>query len=195
MQQKLKDRVTSLKRFVYVAQACVKYNNYNTLFEIVAGLNLGPVTRLKKTWKSLPKKYWDVWNDLNRIVSSESSYRVYRQSLRTQREKSGSGAILPYLGVNLSDLTFAEDGNPTYVGAGESKATPEPANQRTINFSKFRLVSSIMQNVLQLQQGEFDFKVDERVQHFLRVQWTSLDDAELYEHSRNVEARVTSTVG
>ncbi|KAI9088529.1 ras guanine nucleotide exchange factor domain-containing protein, partial [Phlyctochytrium arcticum] len=56
---KLKNRVTSLKRFIYIAQMSFRWNNFNTLFEIVAGLNLGPVTRLKKTWKSLPKKYWD----------------------------------------------------------------------------------------------------------------------------------------
>lgn len=70
-QTNIKARVSVLKKFIYVAHTCIKWANYNTCFEIVAGLNLGPITRLKRTWKALPKKYWDVWNELNQIVSSE----------------------------------------------------------------------------------------------------------------------------
>ncbi|TPX59857.1 hypothetical protein SpCBS45565_g07656 [Spizellomyces sp. 'palustris'] len=183
---KIKSRVTTLKRFIYIAQVCFRWNNYNTLFEIVAGLNLGPVTRLKKTWKALPKKYWDVWNQLNQIVSNEGSYRTYRTSLRTTTQKSSTCPILPYLGVNLSDLTFAEDGNPTLI----QSANPQPP---VINFTKFRLVSSLVQSVSQLQRGEYTFPVDENAQAFLRNEWIVLDDAELYEASRTAEPRMPST--
>ncbi|KAI9091803.1 ras guanine nucleotide exchange factor domain-containing protein [Phlyctochytrium arcticum] len=235
---KLKNRVTSLKRFIYIAQMSFRWNNFNTLFEIVAGLNLGPVTRLKKTWKSLPKKYWDVWNQLNQIVSNEGSYRTYRNAIRSTVQKSGNCPILPYLGVNLSDLTFAEDGNPTFITqpAGNSTASAgnhgpasplnsqstqstvvaqsnEPIQQTTaplppagsllslasssnvhtfplINFTKFRLISALVQSVSHLQRGDFPYTPDEKIRNFLRNEWIVLDDAELYEASRAAEPKL-----
>lgn len=206
---KLKQRVTTLKRFIYIAQLCFRWNNFNTLYEIVAGLNLGPVTRLKKTWKALPKKYWDVWNQLNAVVSNESmylvfiigcshctqslflltlgSYRTYRISLRTITAKSSTSPILPYLGVNLSDLTFAEDGNPTYL-----QPTSSTASLPIVNFTKFQLISHLVNSATQLQRGEYTFPIDETVQNFLRNDWLVLDDAELYEASKIVEPRLPS---
>jgi len=68
---KIKNRVNLIKRFIFIAHTCIKWNNYNSVFEIVAGLNNSNVSRLKKTWKALPKKYWDVWNSLNVLVSNE----------------------------------------------------------------------------------------------------------------------------
>jgi len=35
--------------FIY-NKTCIKYNNFFSFFSIVAGLNLTPVSRLKKTW-------------------------------------------------------------------------------------------------------------------------------------------------
>jgi hypothetical protein len=54
--QKIKDRVLVLKKLIYVADCCLNWNNFNTAFEIVAGLNLGPVSRLKKTVRHLSIK-------------------------------------------------------------------------------------------------------------------------------------------
>jgi hypothetical protein len=51
----------------------LRYSNYNTCFEIVAGLNMAAISRLKHTWKALPKKYADTWEYLNQIVSNEST--------------------------------------------------------------------------------------------------------------------------
>ncbi|KAJ3182085.1 Ras protein-specific guanine nucleotide-releasing factor [Geranomyces variabilis] len=192
-QQDFKTRVTLVKRFIHVAHMCYAWGNFNTVFEIVAGLNVGPVTRLKRTWKALPKKYWDVWNQLNAVVSSENSYKTYRTALRTLQAQHSSHPILPYLGVNLSDLTFAEDGNPTHLNPPASDSSnPGPAVAGPIiNFSKFRLVSMLVRSVAQLQaRGDYTFPPDPRVQTFLLCEWGVFDDAELYEASKIVEPRL-----
>ena len=69
--ENIKNRVSVLKKFIITAHNCLGWCNFNTCFEIVAGLNLGPVSRLKQTWKLLPKKYHEVWKVLNQFVSNE----------------------------------------------------------------------------------------------------------------------------
>ena len=46
-----KRRALVIKQFISLAQACHEMNNYNTLLEITAGLNLVPIRRLRKTWR------------------------------------------------------------------------------------------------------------------------------------------------
>lgn len=70
--ESIKDRVSLLKNLIATAHSCLMIANYNTCFEIVAGLNMASVSRLKKTWAALPKKSADSWEVLNTIVSNES---------------------------------------------------------------------------------------------------------------------------
>lgn len=115
LQENLKDRVDLLKKFIHVAHTCAKQHNYNTCFEIVAGLNLGAISKLKKTWKNLPKKYWEVWMKMNLLVSSESNYKVYRETMQHSVGFPPTVPVVPYLGMYLSNLTFIEDGNSTIL--------------------------------------------------------------------------------
>ncbi|KAJ3215349.1 RasGEF [Dinochytrium kinnereticum] len=195
MAAKVKDRVGVLKRFIFIAHLCLKWNNFNTVFEIVAGLNLGAITRLKKTWKALPSKYWDVWNTLNRTVSDEGSYRVYRHHISALKDRKPESPLLPYLGVNLKDLTFAEDGNPTHLSLAEVATTlrmPQQSvsDEKVINFTKFRMISKLLDSIVATQKGLYDFKADEKVQMWLKEDWVCLETAELYEQSKICEPRV-----
>ncbi|KAJ3021952.1 RasGEF [Thoreauomyces humboldtii] len=191
-QHDFKTRVSLVKRFIHVAHMCYSWGNFNTVFEIVAGLNLAPVARLKRTWKALPKKYAEVWDHLNAVVSSENSYKTYRAALRHAQQQDAKEAILPYLGVTLSDLTFAEDGNPTFVQPTTSESTAQPL----VYFTKFRLVATLVRSVAQLQaRGDYSavFAPDIRIQRFLLHDWGVLDDAELYATSLRSEARLVSS--
>jgi hypothetical protein len=71
-QNDIKMRVSVVKKLITTAQSCLTYSNYNSCFEIVAGLNMASISRLKKTWKALPKKYLETFEYLNQIVSNES---------------------------------------------------------------------------------------------------------------------------
>ncbi|KAJ3343459.1 RasGEF [Gonapodya sp. JEL0774] len=183
---KLKRRVSLLKRLIFCAHNCVKFNNYNSAFEIVAGLNLSSVTRMQKTWAALPKKYTDVWASLNKLISNEENHRVYRTCIRTLRDKLGPDApCLPYLGVFLADLTFAEDGNPTYLTDSDRAAG-------VVNFAKFALVSRIIAQVEQFQKVSYDFKPDEKLQKWLKYDMVALDSTKLFEASKTSEPKQVS---
>lgn len=39
-----------ITKWIDIAYACAEMHNYNTLMEILGGLNSHPVSRLKKTW-------------------------------------------------------------------------------------------------------------------------------------------------
>ena len=57
MSNSMRLRVSVVKFFITVARYCASWNNYNTVFEIISGLNLPSVFRLKKTWSNIPSKY------------------------------------------------------------------------------------------------------------------------------------------
>ena len=65
---------------------------------------------------------WDSRDDLKAILSSEQSYKSFRAHLKTC-----IGACIPYLGMYLTDLTFIEDGNSTFL---------KPKDKELINFQK-----------------------------------------------------------
>jgi son of sevenless-like protein len=129
-------------------------------------------------------------------MNSAGSHKNYRARLTSLKDRSIDKPVLPYLGVNLSDLTFTEDGNPTFLPTSDSPgsdpaALPTSGNsEKMINFSKFRMVSRLLQNILDFQKGDFQFQVDESLQHFLKIEWTALDNAGLYEQSKICEPRV-----
>jgi hypothetical protein len=47
----MKNRVKIVERFIKIANKSFKQNNFNTALEIVSGLNLVAVSRLKTTWE------------------------------------------------------------------------------------------------------------------------------------------------
>jgi hypothetical protein len=64
--------------------------------------------------------------------------------------------VLPYVGVNLTDLTFTEDGNPSFfVDSNSSIENGDPALP-LVNFGKMRLISQIISQIKE-QQCSPDF--------------------------------------
>ncbi|KAJ3190807.1 Ras protein-specific guanine nucleotide-releasing factor [Irineochytrium annulatum] len=217
---KLRERVGVLKRFIVIAGLCLRWNNYNTVFEIVAGLNLGAVTRLKKTLHELNDKFsgrhyrrsigkrgiYSIGRcrtKVDKCLAAEAnyndltgSYRVYRHAINKLMDMKSDVPLLPYLGVNMKDLTFAEDGNPTFLRPAEvldntkGRAGLDPADvDRYINFTKFRMISRLLESIVASQRGSYEFEEDARVQAWLKEGWMSLNNAELYEKSKACEPR------
>jgi hypothetical protein len=59
-QHDAKKRCTVIRRFISVAEACAHLNNFSGVMAILAGFNMAPVFRLKRTW--------DVSLNLNIII-------------------------------------------------------------------------------------------------------------------------------
>lgn len=101
----------------FLKKKCAELNNYNTLMEILAGLNLHPVQRLKETWKvyiychlllerlgylpphhqGLSDKYRESMENLESLMENKQNYKNYRE--RLERVQLTGESALPYLGT------------------------------------------------------------------------------------------------
>ena len=70
---------------------CRKLNNFNGVFEIVAGLGNSSVHRLKKTWTFVPKEYLDFLDSMRELMST--NYKKFREELH-----NSSSPCIPYIG-------------------------------------------------------------------------------------------------
>lgn len=134
-----KDRRDCIQTMLSIAQKAKSLGSFNTVLEIVAGLNNGAVQRLKKTWGDLAKKDLQCFEEMETFVSPNKSYGRMREAVRKQLE-SGNQCV-PYLGMYLGDLVMTDEGSKTELGPG------------TINFSKSSAVAKIITEVVQWTKG------------------------------------------
>jgi len=167
MQPELKQREKTVRKFIQVAENLRDLNNYNGVMEIIGGLNLWSVTRLKQTWTEVGA-IQAVIQKLNELMESKQNYRNYRASLKTAR-----APLIPYLGVCLRDLQFTEDGNPDWIG---------PKDQGILNFEKLMLLGDTILQVRQFQESVYQFQYDPVIQDFLSKLLT-LPEEMLAKHS------------
>ncbi|KAG5457638.1 MAG: ras guanine nucleotide exchange factor domain-containing protein [Olpidium bornovanus] len=151
-------RALAISAFIITARHCLnKLRAYNTCFEIMAGLGLGPVRRLRDTWDAVPRKFRREFEYISRLVSSEDNHREYRKRLKEDAEKTGSwdGPWVPYLGVNLKDQVFAEVGNPSYLPPDAEHKDAEACSLPVVNLCKFRRISHLLRSIVIAQQGTY----------------------------------------
>lgn len=76
--------------------------------EILAGLNMVVVSRLKESWSHLSQRYLDVFDELNSLMDHKNNYATYRRRLVADISNHNweQSPVIPYLGVFLRDLKF-----------------------------------------------------------------------------------------
>lgn len=163
-----KQRVATVKRMIQIANKCLTFNNFNTVMEIVAGLHMSSVQRLKKTWKALSSKYLSIFEEITKFIATEGNYRNYRNVLSKVELPA-----TPYLGVFLRDLTFIEDGNPDFV-----------EDDQFLNFEKMRMLNSVLAAISKYQRVPYNFEPVPSLQEYI-IAGTSvnLNDAALHKYS------------
>lgn len=168
MKTDIKDRVVALKKFIAVAESLAQMNNFNGVMEVIAGLNLFAVERLRNTWAQIPSKMEQIVKDLNALMENRGNYKEYRNALKTIK-----GPSVPYLGVCLRDIIFIEEGNTNFIDK-----KPE-----LINFEKIRLTGDVLINqVRKYQLMPYPFDHNEVLQDFLK-KLLILPEELLYKHS------------
>ncbi len=85
-----------LRKFIKLARKCLLLNNFNSLMEILSGLNQCSVQRLKGLWRSLPQRYRNTFQMLEKVMDPRFNFATYRSELR-KRE----APILPYFGMAI----------------------------------------------------------------------------------------------
>eukprot|EP01119_Soliformovum_irregulare_P025529 TRINITY_DN9495_c0_g2_i2.p1 TRINITY_DN9495_c0_g2~~TRINITY_DN9495_c0_g2_i2.p1 ORF type:complete len:524 (-),score=106.06 TRINITY_DN9495_c0_g2_i2:73-1644(-) len=114
-----KKKLGMLIHFIHVADECRRQNNFNSLMEILAGINNYNVINLTEVWKALPEKWSTTFADLETLMSSQNNYKNYRRYfariLKDDLNNSKLPPILPYLGLYLRDITFVHEGSSVFL--------------------------------------------------------------------------------
>ncbi|XP_047902195.2 ras-specific guanine nucleotide-releasing factor 1 isoform X1 [Anser cygnoides] len=173
--EEINARVSSIEKWVAVADICRCLHNYNAVLEITSSLNRSAIFRLKKTWLKVSKQTKALIDKLQKLVSSEGRFKNLREAL-----KNCDPPCVPYLGMYLTDLAFIEEGTPNYTEDG------------LVNFSKMRMISHIIREIRQFQQTSYKIEHQPKVTQYLLDQSFVMDEETLYEASLRIEPKLPS---
>eukprot|EP01088_Endostelium_zonatum_P007577 TRINITY_DN1988_c1_g1_i1.p1 TRINITY_DN1988_c1_g1~~TRINITY_DN1988_c1_g1_i1.p1 ORF type:complete len:1287 (-),score=395.26 TRINITY_DN1988_c1_g1_i1:145-4005(-) len=169
----IKSRTVMMNRFITIAVKCFELNNFNCVMEILSGLQNASVYRLKATFEMLPKKTWEMFEEMNEVLSSHENFKMFRAKLH-----SVNPPCIPYLGIFLTDLTFIQQGNSDYL-----------AKSKLINFTKMKYVARVIGEIQQYQQPPYCLEPVQPIQDYLLTGVKLYNDNELYEHSLKAEPK------
>ncbi|KAJ8403577.1 hypothetical protein AAFF_G00349030 [Aldrovandia affinis] len=133
-------RMKIVKHFIKIALHCRECKNFNSMFAIISGLNLAPVSRLRGTWEKLPSKYEKLFQDLQDLFDPSRNMAKYRNLLNNQNLQP---PIIPLFPVIKKDLTFLHEGNDSKVDG-------------LVNFEKLRMIAKEIRHVGRMASVNMD---------------------------------------
>lgn len=87
--------------------------NLNAFFAITMGLSNMAVARLTQTWERLPNKLKRTFSQFESLIDPSRNQRRYRIFISKMEPP-----IIPFMPLFLKDMTFAHEGNKTYLENG-----------------------------------------------------------------------------
>ena len=207
----LEERVEAYTHMVDLGFACFELGNFNAMQEVVAGLELSAVHRLRRTKEALPAKQVGKLETLATLCSTDSNRKAYRQAL-----SEATPPCIPYLGVYLTDLTFLarsalliisiptphpkpspppcpnqDEGNPDRVKHRVGEGTGRDRELELINWGKHQTYAAILEDIRFYQQTHYNLAHCEPLQSYLTDMMadTVLSVDEQYARSLEVEPR------
>jgi hypothetical protein len=168
----IEERVAFLRKFITIADHCRSICNYNGLMEILSGLNMTAIYRLKRTWASLSPRVLNMFQSLNQLMSPDANFKVYRELLKKDTQPR-----VPYLGRYLTDLVFTEDAMPLYLANG------------LVHFWKCRAIAQIILDLTSHQKQPYMFEIVPEIQNYLQ-KCKGLTENALLKLSRKLEPKV-----
>jgi len=113
LHKKKKHRVRTIEFWIEVARECVNIGNFNSMMGIISGLNMNPVSRLKKTWTKIHSGKFDV---LGHQMDPSSNFVSYRTTLQAAVSRSENATdkkqrvVIPFFSLLIKDLYFVNEG-------------------------------------------------------------------------------------
>ncbi|RZF45847.1 hypothetical protein LSTR_LSTR014226 [Laodelphax striatellus] len=110
---KKKQRVKVTEFWIEAARECFNIGNFNSLMAIIAGLNMSPISRLKKTWSKVPSAKFSV---LEHQMDPSSNFSSYRSTLKAAVWRSAGATderqriVVPFFSLLVKDLYFLNEG-------------------------------------------------------------------------------------
>lgn len=159
----LKDRANALKKFLAVCDHLFQLGNFNGLMEIVAGLSLGCIQRLHKTWSLAGSAAKAIYERFSNIMTTQHNFQAYRHALSATKVPG-----VPYVGVFLKDLVFVEEGNPLRLPNG------------FFNWDRIVLLGRLMLDIARFKRAPYDIRSMVPVQTYFASLKAIEDDDALY---------------
>ncbi|KDQ63732.1 hypothetical protein JAAARDRAFT_29764 [Jaapia argillacea MUCL 33604] len=156
---KPKARARQIEKFVDVATALRRLNNYSALRAFVAGINNSTFPD-DETMEIFRAKSWPQYKQLQTfdlLLQYIRSHRAYRMALRATK-----GACIPALEVHVSDLIRTHEGNPDF----------NPNDPTKIHWGKFNLMGKFIASTTQCQiqcrlSNDYEFQHRPAIQDLL----------------------------
>ncbi|KAI5088378.1 ras-GEF domain-containing family member 1B-A isoform X2 [Silurus meridionalis] len=173
MPEKKKQRARVIEFFVDVARECFNIGNFNSLMAIISGMNMSPVSRLKKTWAKVKTAKFDI---LEHQMDPSSNFYNYRTALRgaTQRSitahTSREKIVIPFFSLMIKDIVFLNEGCSNRLPNGH------------VNFEKFWELAKQVNEFMTWKKVECPFEKDGKILQYLLTAPIFSEDA-LYQAS------------
>lgn len=158
MPVKKKHRARALEFFIDVARECFNIGNFNSLMAIITGMNMSPVSRLKKTWSKVNTDKFDI---LEHQMDPSSNFSNYRTALRgaTQRSITAHSnqekIVIPFFSLLIKDIYFLNEGCASRLSNGH------------VNFEKLWDLAKQVSEFLVWRQVTCPFERDRKILQYL----------------------------
>ena len=146
----LKERVRHLTKVIEIAATLQKLNNFMSLVSLMSALNNSAVHRLKHSFDALSDDAKRTLEELRAATKVDSNQKMIRSALA-----AAQGPTIPFIGVTLTDITFMDDANASFI-------------RGLVNVSKFEKLHGMINDVLSFQSSPYvDIDVNEQLREFL----------------------------
>ncbi|KAL0104407.1 hypothetical protein PUN28_017258 [Cardiocondyla obscurior] len=157
---KKKQRVRVVEYWIETARECFNIGNFNSLMAIIAGLNMSPISRLKKTWSKVQSAKFLI---LEHQMDPSSNFSSYRSTLKAAMWRSAGATderqriVVPFFSLLVKDLYFLNEGCSNKLPNGH------------INFEKFWQLAKQVTEFIAWKQVACPFEKNPRVIAFLQA--------------------------
>ncbi|XP_078532751.1 ras-GEF domain-containing family member 1B [Lissotriton helveticus] len=158
MPVKKKHRARMIEYFIDVARECFNIGNFNSLMAIISGMNMSPVSRLKKTWAKVKTAKFDI---LEHQMDPSSNFYNYRTALRGAAQRSLTAhsnqekIVIPFCSLLIKDIYFLNEGCANLLPNGH------------VNFQKFWELAKQVREFMAWREVECPFERDRKMLHYL----------------------------
>ncbi|GAB0097103.1 ras-GEF domain-containing family member 1B [Sergentomyia squamirostris] len=157
---KKKQRVRLMEYWIEAARECFNIGNFNSLMAIVAGLNMSPIARLKKTWAKVQSAKFSI---LEHQMDPSSNFSSYRSTLKAAVWRSCGATderqriVIPFFSLLVKDLYFLNQGCSNRLSNGQ------------INFEKFWQLAKQVAEFISWKQVRCPFERHPNIIKFLQM--------------------------
>uniref|UniRef100_A0A1A8N0S2 RasGEF domain family, member 1Ba n=1 Tax=Nothobranchius pienaari TaxID=704102 RepID=A0A1A8N0S2_9TELE len=168
MPVKKKHRARVMDFFIDVARECFNIGNFNSLMAIISGMNMSPVSRLRKTWNKVKTAKFDI---LEHQMDPSSNFYNYRTALRGAMQRSLTAnssrekIVVPFFSLLIKDIYFLNEGCSSRLPNGH------------VNFEKFWELAKQVSDFMTWKQVECPFEKDRKILQYLLTAPVFTEDA------------------